>query len=446
MSPFIPTLSRISFVVATYNRGPTAVECLRRTLACAAAVFPPESYSAVIVDNASTDGTPDLLEALARETGRIQIIRLQKNCGPIAKNLGLHSNPADLLVLLDDDAYPLPGALMQMVRHFRADPHLGAAVFDVTLPDGRKEASAYPDVFIGAGTALRGAALRSFEGRFGKSGGLLPPDYFMQAEEYDLSFRLLECGWSIQRFWDMPLIHLKSPGARIGQRTTRLDVRNNLYLLAKYLPAPLCHELAADWLARYWLMALQRDQAPSPPHPASHAPHKTSYLQGMAEGLTAWNRQRAGGRWLLSPPTLERIFKFERIAQRLQRLRDQKGIHRIAFGDLGKNLLAFHRGAQQAGLEVAAVLDEALATREHPGDRAQEYRGVPLVNSLAGIDVDAIVITAMSPVHAQRRADALRRVLGGLPVVDLFSMRDGPLRLASTAATESALAFPRSEG
>ncbi len=137
-----------------------------------------------------------------------------------------------------------------MVRHFRDNPTLAAAVFDVTLPDGSKEASAFPDVFIGAGTGLRRSALEKIAGSEKKESSIatLPSHFFMQAEEYDLSFRLLDAGYSIQRFWDLALTHLKTPNARIGERTTRLDVRNNLYLLAKYIPAPLCHQLAADWL------------------------------------------------------------------------------------------------------------------------------------------------------------------------------------------------------
>jgi GT2 family glycosyltransferase len=254
----------VSFVIATYNRGNVLLDCLQRTLACG---LPREQFSIIVVDNASTDGTAERVGTLCREKTNVRLIRLAKNCGPVAKNAGLHKNPADLVVLLDDDAYPLPGAVARMIDHFEADPTLGAAVFDVMLPDGSREGSAYPDVFIGAGTGLRNSALRQLAAEKqsgGRGGPLLPRDFFMQAEEYDLSFRLIAAGYSVQRFADLPLMHLKSPGARIGQRTTRLDVRNNLYLLAKYLPARLCHELAADWLSRYWRMALARDQRQSP--------------------------------------------------------------------------------------------------------------------------------------------------------------------------------------
>jgi hypothetical protein len=248
----------------------------------------------------------------------------------------------------------------------------------------------------------------------------------MQAEEYDLSFRLIASGYSIQRFWDMHLMHLKSPGARIGQRTTRLDVRNNLYLLAKYLPDSLCHPLAADWLARYWLMARQRDAADAP-H-ALHGTHKQAFLRGAAQGLSQWSEQRQNGSHLLPPEAIERIFKFDAIERRLARLRDELQLRRIAFADFGKNLFAYYRAATRLGLEVVAVLDDQLAGEFAPlaESRCEDYRGIPIVglgmftegNLGAGrLGVDALILTTMSPVHAQRRMSALGRIQT-VPVID----------------------------
>ena len=93
--------------------------------------------------------------------------------------MALSKTRGKYVVFLDDDSFPLPGSVPRMVRHFQADPMLGAAVFTVTLPDGSRECSAYPDVFIGCGTGFRRRALE-------QAGGL-PEDFFMQAEEYDLS-------------------------------------------------------------------------------------------------------------------------------------------------------------------------------------------------------------------------------------------------------------------
>jgi GT2 family glycosyltransferase len=419
-----PARPFVSFVLATYNRGTILIDCLQRTLAAALPALGPGHFNIIVVDNASTDNTAALVAALAAEQRHIKLIRLPKNCGPVAKNVALHQNAADILVLLDDDAYPLPGSLAQMVHHFQDDPQLGAAVFDVTLPDGRKEASAYPDVFIGAGTALRGTALRTLTGtrRPGRAGGgLLPADFFMQAEEYDLSFRLLAAGFSVQRFWDMPLMHLKAPGARVGTRTTRLDIRNNLWLLARYLPDPLCSQLAADWLSRYWYMSISRDE------PGARA-HKAAFLRGAAEGFHHWHAQRSRGTTLLPAETIERIFKFRAIHDRLARAKQKFGLQRIAFGDWGKNLLPFFHAAVSLDLPVIAVLDELAA--KNTTFLPSEYRGIPIIHESNLKDLqpnaDAIIVTAMSPVHAQRRAAALRRTLK-IPVLDLFSFAATPV-------------------
>ncbi len=395
----------VSFVIATYNRGQTLVDCLRHTLSCG---LPEGQFEIIVVDNASTDGTASLLTT---QLPRVTLLTSHRNLGSVAKNLGLARATGEFFVLLDDDAYPLPGAVMQMVRHFQDDPTLGAATFDITLPDGSKEASAYPDVFIGAGVGFRASVLRKT--------GFLPRDFFMQAEEYDLSFRILQAGYTVQRFWDMPLIHLKTPGARIGQRTTRLDVRNNLYLLAQYLPEPLCTHLAADWLSRYWMMALDRDRDTSLPPDPVEGTHKKAYLRGSAEGLAKWSKKRNNSRHLLLPETVERIFKIEQIRKGMEAAlhRLSASSPRIVFADFGKNMYPFWLAAQNLPLQIIALADDSLG--RPAGER--EYRGIPLLTwkSLADVDFDAVIISNMSPVAAPRRTAALRRVLKR-PVINLF--------------------------
>jgi GT2 family glycosyltransferase len=423
---------QLSIVIATHNRGPILLECLQRILANG---LPRSAFEVLLVDNASTDDTPALLAA---HFPTVTLLRSPKNRGPVNKNLAIAQAQGDFLLLLDDDAFPLPGACAQMLRHFAADPSLAAAVFDVTLPDGSKEASAYPDVFIGAGTALRRSALQSINALPHP----LPADFFMQAEEYDLSFRLLNAGFTIKRFADLPLTHLKTPNARIAARTTRLDVRNNLFLLAKYLPDPLCHQLAADWLDRYFRMALKRDAAPisqSPPRsgfpnatlsPARPTPsHKKAFLAGAAEGLARWSAQRNKNRHLLAPHTIERIFKFNVIKARLALAAKTHNARRILFADYGKNLLAFHRAAKDLHFQTLAVADDHLANPDNPSDN---YRGTPLLTWKALHDspllskADLIVVANLSPVQAPRRAAALRRTLP-IPVVDLFApVHTGP--------------------
>ena len=52
-----------------------------------------------VVDNASTEGTADLVEGLAREHACLRLVRLPRNAGPVAKNVALARTTADVAVL-----------------------------------------------------------------------------------------------------------------------------------------------------------------------------------------------------------------------------------------------------------------------------------------------------------------------------------------------------------
>ncbi len=110
----------------------------------------------------------------------------------------------------------------------------------------------------------------------------------------------------------------------------------------------------------------------------------------------------------------------------MMRAKQEMGLRRVAFADLGKNMLAYYEGARKAGLEAVAVVDEELGA-----ESGRSYRGLPLVTRETFeadqcLKIDAYILTTLSPVHAQRRAAAWQRVAGGgggsgTPVVDLFS-------------------------
>lgn len=387
----------VTFAIATHNRGRVLVECLealRGNVGLARG-----AYEVLVVDNASTDGTA----ALAAEVPGVRVIRLDRNEGPVAKNHAIAQARGAYTVVMDDDAYPLPGAVEAMLGHLAGRGDLGAAVFDVMLPDGSREASAYPDVFIGAGTGFRTEVVRRLGG--------LPTEFFMQAEEYDLSFRLLEAGLRVERFEDMPLRHLKSPGARIATRTTRLDVRNNLYVLAKYVPSPLCWELAADWLQRYFMMAQRRDER------EGGAAHRAAYMQGSAEGMARWGAQRKRGR-RVSERVIEQMFRFAWIREELAEAQRAYGLRRVVLADFGKNMLAVHRAVKALGMTAVAIADDGLA----PGVDMPlvTYRGTPVLRWAAarGLGYDGVVVANLSPVQGPRRAAALRGV-EQVPVVEL---------------------------
>jgi GT2 family glycosyltransferase len=103
---------RATIVVPTYNRCHSLQRLLealeRQTVA---------DFEVVVVDDGSTDGTPELL-ARIRTTYNLTVIQ-QPNRGPAAaRNLGSQRANGELLVFLDDDVVPVPGLLaMHLAAH-----------------------------------------------------------------------------------------------------------------------------------------------------------------------------------------------------------------------------------------------------------------------------------------------------------------------------------------
>ena len=376
----------ISLVVSTFNRRDVLLKTMAEIDRCG---LKQDEFETIVVDNASTDGTS---AALRQAYPMIHLLHQEFNTGPVSKNIAIRSARGRYVVFLDDDSYPAPGALHRMMKHFEAEPRLGAAVFTVTLPDGSQECSAYPNVFIGCGTGFRRTALEQVGG--------LPDDFFMQAEEYDLSLRLLAAGYEIKTFADLNVTHLKSPTARAGQRVTALDVRNNLVLITRYFPKKWVLPFAKDWLRRYRLIAL-------------HKGHELAYYKGLFSGL--FRTLRPSNRRPVDAATFEKLVKLNETELRLSRAVQEHGLKRILFIDFGKNMLPFYLAAKKAGLEVVAIADEKLGPHGH------RYRKIPLHSDemCRRFDFDAAIVSNLSPVHAAQRRQAWRKSITR-PVIDLF--------------------------
>jgi GT2 family glycosyltransferase len=389
-APSLKPRPLVSFVVSTFNRRDVLLDTVNQIHRCG---LKSDEYEILIVDNASTDGTS---AALRHHHPLIHLLHQEYNAGPVSKNVAIRAAKGRYVVFLDDDSFPLPGAVSRMMKHFDANPTLGAAVFTITLPDGSRECSAYPNVFIGCGTGFRRTALEQVGG--------LPEDFFMQAEEYDLSLRLLAAGYDVRTFDDLHVTHLKSPTARASERVTKFDVRNNLVLITRYFPRQWVLPFAKDWLRRYRLIANAKG-------------HELAYYRGLLGGLL--RTMRPGNRRPVDDATFEKLVRLEDTAARLARAARAHGLQRVLFIDFGKNMLPYYLAAQRAGVEIVAIADDKLG-----GDQ-RSYRKIPLVKDAAArqLAFDAAIVSNLSPVHAAQRRNAWRNPNSGHAtriVIDLF--------------------------
>ena len=91
-----------SVLIPTYNIA-TVVE--RAIRSAATQTLPP--FEILVIDDCSTDGTPDVVRSLQREIPALRLLTTQTNGGPsVARNVGLGAAAGEWIALLDgDDAW-----------------------------------------------------------------------------------------------------------------------------------------------------------------------------------------------------------------------------------------------------------------------------------------------------------------------------------------------------
>ncbi|HKQ75504.1 MAG TPA: glycosyltransferase [Blastocatellia bacterium] len=112
---------RASVIIVTYNNLALNKLCLESVIRNTE--YP--DYEIIVVDNNSTDGTPDYLSQLASRYPNIRIILNQKNHGfARANNQGIALGVGEYIVLLNNDTVVPPGWLSRLLRHLR-NPAIG---------------------------------------------------------------------------------------------------------------------------------------------------------------------------------------------------------------------------------------------------------------------------------------------------------------------------------
>lgn len=96
---------QISVVVTTYNRAKILAKCLDALLHQEG----DPDYEVLVVDDGSTDETPDLLEALMAEHSRLRVYRQPNGGRAAARNSGIREARGEYLCYVDSDVFVAPG-------------------------------------------------------------------------------------------------------------------------------------------------------------------------------------------------------------------------------------------------------------------------------------------------------------------------------------------------
>ncbi|HEX5560645.1 MAG TPA: glycosyltransferase [Nocardioidaceae bacterium] len=294
-------------VVVTWNRRDLLAESLA---ALRAQTLPPARI--VVVDNASTDGTADLLE---REHADLETVRLSRNTGgaggfAAGMERALTFEP-DLLWLLDDDTVPTPTAAERLVGAWSTYPsgrsgspgrRPAVLASRVVWTDGRDHPMNTPRARPGATASERAAAERagcvpirsaSFvslmcDADVVRERGLPIADYFLWNDDFEYSTRLLRgrVGLYVR---DSLVEHrtrtFGSTDADPGERFF-FEVRNKVWLFTRSPGlSPTEKVLYAGSTGRRWARTFARSQ------------DRRTLVRGLARGLVvgATTRPRSNG-------------------------------------------------------------------------------------------------------------------------------------------------------
>jgi GT2 family glycosyltransferase len=118
-------------VVPTYRRNALLKRCLDALLK---QNFDPTAYEIIVVDDAASEETRQLVEAIASERPALRYVPMLKHQGPAAaRNAGWRTARGKIIAFTDDDTIPDPNWLAAGITAFADDPtYIGQPVHAVT--------------------------------------------------------------------------------------------------------------------------------------------------------------------------------------------------------------------------------------------------------------------------------------------------------------------------
>ncbi|HET7328436.1 MAG TPA: glycosyltransferase [Nocardioidaceae bacterium] len=241
---------RVAVVVITYNRQAE----LDRTLARLAEL--PEQPHVVVVDNGSTDGTPEMVRT---SHPHVTLLTPGRNLGAVGRNLGVEAVDTPYVAFCDDDTWYDAGALSRAADLLDAHPSLAVVTASILVePGGRLDAicEEMAESPLAQPPGLPGHPLLSFlagvsvlrRDAFQSAGGF-SSRLWLGGEEELLACDLARAGWHMAYVPDV-VAHHHASQQRDAHLRRRHGIRNSLWFTWLRRPLPSAVRRTARMLVR----------------------------------------------------------------------------------------------------------------------------------------------------------------------------------------------------
>jgi len=240
----------LSIVIVNWNAGDFLQNCLHSIYEQTTGI----AFEVLMVDNGSTDGSPEMVENCFP---RVQLIRNRQNVGfAKANNQAIRASKGKYVLLLNPDTIVLDGALVQMVMFLDRHPDIGALGCKILTADGQidfrggrhfptlwsefcihsglawlfptserfgghlmsywdHEDSREVDLLVGACIMVRRDVIYHV--------GLMDEDFFMYADDVEWCYRIKQVGWKVFYYADAAIVHLGEGSVRFAKSPIRIE-------------------------------------------------------------------------------------------------------------------------------------------------------------------------------------------------------------------------------
>ena len=226
---------QLSIIIVNWNTKERLANCLRSVFATVQAL----DFEVVVLDNASTDGSANMVRELFPQ---VRLIEGRENLGfARGNNVALKHAVGDFVLLLNPDTVVQESAIDRLIAALQACPSLGAVGAQLLNADGSLQQSweQFPSLWL-EWPVIRSLSQRRptpVQTEYGEPGSLLDVDwatgaclmirrqaleqvgaldesYWLYTEETDWCFRARRCGWSVGVVTDAHVVHIQQSASK----------------------------------------------------------------------------------------------------------------------------------------------------------------------------------------------------------------------------------------